>query len=117
MYGCKKVKEAMEQAPLATVMSRLTRQDNEVMLKLFRTAYCIVKHNFSKCSFPVLITIQECNGLRMGKSYRNDMAASSFISSFSCSKTKLVVLSQENSSPYCWMARLISPLQNRRLCI
>ena len=76
--------EAPEKAPLNTAVTRLTRSDNEIMLKLFRTAFCIVKNNFSQRSFPALITLQECNGLRLGKAYRNRMAVSSFISSISC---------------------------------
>lgn len=72
----------MSERPEQTAMSRLTRQQNEVMLKLFRTAYCVVKHNFSLCSFPALIDLQECNGLNLGRAYRNRMAASSFVSFF-----------------------------------
>ena len=60
-------------------MTRLTRQQNEVLLKLFRTAYCLGKQNFSLRSFPALIALQEQNGLTLSKAYRNRMAASSFV--------------------------------------
>lgn len=51
------------------------------MLKLFRTVYCIVKQNFSLRSFEALLQLQECNGLLLGRAYRNRTAACDFIES------------------------------------
>ena len=51
-----------------------------MMLLLFRTTYCIVKNNFSLRSFPVLLSLQEYNGLSLGSAYRNTEAISAFIS-------------------------------------
>ena len=76
-------KNAPETAPINRSISRLTQRDNLVMLKLFRTAYCVIKHNFSLRSFPVLITLQECNGLPLGHAYRNSVAACTFLHSIS----------------------------------
>ena len=70
-----------EKAPLNRSISRLTREQNEMMLMLFRTAYCVAKHNFSLSSFPVLISLQESNGLRIWHAYKNNKAAISFIAS------------------------------------
>ena len=76
-------KNAPETAPINRSISRLTQRDNLVMLKLFRTAYCVIKHNFLLRSFPVLITLQECNGLPLGHAYRNSVAACTFLHSIS----------------------------------
>ena len=81
--AAKKVKDAPEKAPLNVSISRLIRQENETMIRLFQTAYYVVKHNFTIRSFPALIGLQECNGLSFGGANRNRMAASSFISSIS----------------------------------
>ena len=51
------------------------------MLKLFRTVYCIVKQNFSLQSFEALLQLQECNGLLLGRAYRNRTATCDFIES------------------------------------
>ena len=91
--------ERPEQTAICTAMSRLTRQQNEVMLKLFRTAYCVVKHNFSLRSFPALIDLQECNGLNLGRAYRNRMAASSFMSSIA-NVTQSAIIQSINSRKY-----------------
>ena len=85
------VKAAPEKVPLNVTVTRLTRQQNEVMLQLFRTAYCIAKQNFSIRSFPVLVSLQECNGLKLGAAYQNRMAASSFISSIAKVEQKSIV--------------------------
>ena len=76
-------KNAPETAPINRSISCLTQGDNLVMLKLFQTAYCVIKHNFSLCSFPVPITLQECNGLPLGHAYRNSVAACIFLHSIS----------------------------------
>lgn len=87
----KRVKEAPEKAPLNAAVSRLTRQQNDTMLKLFRTAYCLVKQNFSLRSFPTIVSLQECNGLPLGRAYRNRTAASSFIESIATVLQKNIV--------------------------
>ncbi len=79
----KAVKESPRTTPLNVAISRLTHQQNETMMKLFRTAYCIAKQHFSIRSFPTLLSLQEQNGLNLGRAYRNRMAASSFILSIS----------------------------------
>lgn len=97
--AAKKVKDAPTKAPLNVAISRLTRQENESMIRLFRTAYCIVKHNFSIRSFPALISLQECNGLPFAIAYKNRMAASSFITSIS-SVIQSSVVESINSTDY-----------------
>ena len=76
-----KVQEAPNTAPLNVAFIHLTCEQNERMIHLFRTAYCIVKQNFSVRSFPVLLTVQDLNGVDIGVAYQNRMAGSTFISS------------------------------------
>ena len=87
----KKVRVAPEKAPLTTAVMRLTCQQNDTMLKLFRTAYCLVKQNFSLRSFQSLLSLQECNGLQLGKAYRNRTAACMFIDSIATIIKKKVI--------------------------
>ena len=63
------VREAPEKAPLTRTVTRLTRRRNDTMLKLFRTAYFLVKQNLSLRSYDSLVSLQECNGLQLGRSY------------------------------------------------
>lgn len=78
---CVDAQQDPENAPLNSIVSRLSRQQNESMIKLFRTAYCLVKQNFSLRSFEVLLHLQECNGVQLGRSYRNRTAACDFFES------------------------------------
>ena len=87
----KKVRVAPEKAPLTTAVMRLTCQQNDTMLKLFRTAYCLVKQNFSLRSFQSLLSLQECSGLQLGKAYRNRTAACMFIDSIATIIKKKVI--------------------------
>ena len=50
-------------------------EQNDMMLKLFRTAYCVAKHSFFLSSFSTLVNLQECNGLRISHAYKNRKAA------------------------------------------
>ena len=75
------VQKEPEKTPLNSVFACLTRQENTNMLKLFQTGYCIVKHDLSLRSFLTLLNLQKCNGLLLGKAYRNRDAALSFITS------------------------------------
>ncbi len=76
----KQVKDNPAQVPLPAILIRLTHQQNDMMIKLICIAYCLVKQNISLCSFLVLVTLQECNGLPVG-GYKNRTAASMFIES------------------------------------
>jgi hypothetical protein len=75
------VQKEPEKAPLNSVFACLTKQQHTNISKLFRTAYCIVKHNLLLRSFPTLLEQQECNGLPLGKAYQNRDAALTFITS------------------------------------
>ena len=86
-----RVKAAPEKAHLTTALMRLTSQQNDTLLKLFRTAYCVVKCNMSLRSFESLLSLQECNGLHLGKAYRNRTAACMFIDSIASVIRKRVV--------------------------
>ena len=63
------------------------------MLKLFHTAYCLVKQNMFIRSFLALVSLQEGNGLPMGRAYRNRTAASLFIESIATFVQKKTVSS------------------------
>ena len=73
------VSKAPEKAPIVRSIAHLTTQQNEQMLLLFRTVFCLVKHNLSLNFFPVLLNLQQCNGLPIGPAYNNRKAASTFI--------------------------------------
>ena len=87
--------------PLNTAFARMTKQQNTKMLQLFRTCYCLVKHNMSLRSFACLISLQEYNGLPLGTAYRNinKDAALSFISSIAKVKQQALV-DMINSVPF-----------------
>lgn len=85
------VNKAPEKAPLNVAVARLTEQQNAKMLQLFRTAYCIVKHNFTIRSFPALLSLQKLNGLDLRVAYQNRMAASVFIASIAEVQVRSVV--------------------------
>ena len=69
------------------------------MLKPFCTAYCLVKQNISLRSFPILVTLQECNGLPLGRAYKNRTAASMFIESIATDIRKKII-SNVNSGEF-----------------
>ena len=69
----------------------MTKQQNETMLKLFTTAYCVVKHNFSLMSFAVLFRLQERNGLSLGSAYQNYKAATDFVTCIAATYQKVFV--------------------------
>ena len=59
-HKCDEAKKAQDnptQAPIVRSVSHLTRQQNDIMLKLFRTAFCLVKQNMSVRSFPALLVM------------------------------------------------------------
>ena len=68
--------KAPEKAPIVRSIAHLTTQLNA---STFRTVFCLVKHNFSLNSFPILLNLQQCNGLPIGPAYNNRKAASTFI--------------------------------------
>lgn len=99
----KQVQAAPEKAPWNVAVTRLTQQQNQTMLHLFRTAYCIVKHTFS-----ISVLLQKLNGLDLGTAYQNRMAASVFIASIAKVQLQSIV--------DCLMAQLTREQLNRRSC-
>ena len=76
-------KEAAVHAPMQTPMGRhisyLNEQQNTKMRKLFITAYTVAKHNLAFRTFSTLCMMQQQNGLELGKTYHNHVAATEFI--------------------------------------
>ena len=72
---------APEKTPMVQAVARLTQQQNDKMLLLFRTAYCIIKQMFSLNLFAALLSLQKMNGVALGSAYSNGKAASTFINS------------------------------------
>ena len=70
---------APEKTPMVQAVARLTQQQNDKMLLLFCTAYCIVKQKFSLNSFAALLCLQKMNGMALGSAYSNGKVASTFI--------------------------------------
>ena len=69
---------APEKTPMVQAVAQ---QQNDKMLLLFHTAYCIVKQKFSLNSFAALLSLQKMNGVALGSAYSNGKAASTLIKS------------------------------------
>lgn len=54
-------------------------KNSEILNKLFKTAYYIAVNERPFTDFPLLLELQECNGVSIGDTYRNDKSAKSFV--------------------------------------
>ena len=56
------------------IIRHMNQAQEEVMTKVFTTAYFVLKTEKPFTAFPSLLELQEINGLDVGINYRNDMA-------------------------------------------
>ncbi|KAG2468242.1 MED23 polymerase, partial [Polypterus senegalus] len=68
-----------EQTPIAKTILKINQAQQEVLKKLFRTAYYVAKSELPLAKFSSLCKLQKANGLDLGSTYLNDHACREFI--------------------------------------
>ncbi len=68
-----------EQTPIAKNILKINQAQQEVLKKLFRTAYYVAKSELPLAKFSSLCQLQKANGLDLGSTYLNDHACREFI--------------------------------------
>ncbi|XP_039459533.1 zinc finger protein 862-like [Oreochromis aureus] len=77
--GAQSAASVPEQTPIAKTILKINQAQQEVLKKLFRTAYYVAKSELPLAKFSSLCKLQKANGLDLGSTYLNDHACREFI--------------------------------------
>lgn len=71
--------EANSDTKILKGLKQMEKGTEEKMIKIFRTAFHVAFYEKPFTEFPRLLELQECNGLLVGDSYKNDKQCKLFI--------------------------------------